>query len=709
ANSGGNATFGISITVNDIAPSGLSYNSPNVFTKGSAISALNPTVSGSVLNYSVSPALPAGLSLNPTTGEISGTPTAVTSTAVYTVTASNSGGNTTFGISITVNDVAPSGLSYNSPNVFTAGPNISPLLPAVTGNVMQYSVSPDLPAGLSIDSFTGIISGTPLFATEQAVYMVTATNSGGSVSFGIVITVNPAAPSGLSYTTPNIFVIGTTIGSLTPSVTGEGLIFSIQPTLPLGLAFDTGSGVISGTPGAVSPETTYLVRADNASGSTSFNIVISVIDTAPTVLSYPSPNTLTAGVEISPLSPTTTGNNLVYTISPDLPSGLVFDAATGMISGTPTAITPTATYTVTATNSGGSISFDVVISVIDAAAIALSYPSPNTLTAGVEISPLSPTTTGNNLVYTISPDLPSGLVFDAATGVISGTPTAITPTATYTVTATNSGGSISFDIVISVIDAAPVALSYPSPNTLTAGVEISPLSPTTTGNNLVYTISPDLPSGLVFDAATGVISGTPTAITPTATYTVTATNSGGSISFDIVISVIDAVPTSLSYPSPNIFVTGIEISPLQPSVSGANISYSVSPDLPPGLVFDTATGIISGTPTVATEMGTYTVTATNSGGSVSFDVIITVNEELGVHQDPRFDFSVWPNPFSDTVNVAAASGELSYRLFSVDGRLIGQGTINGSQIRFNNLPDGVYLLQLEQNGRSAMKKLIKKD
>ena len=59
-------------------------------------------------SWSVSPSLPAGLSLDSSTGAISGTPTAITSSASYTITASNTGGSTTASITIEVNDVAPS-------------------------------------------------------------------------------------------------------------------------------------------------------------------------------------------------------------------------------------------------------------------------------------------------------------------------------------------------------------------------------------------------------------------------------------------------------------------------------------------------------------------------------------------------------------------------------------------------------------------------
>src|SRR5687767_4825039 len=59
------------------APSGLSYPSPRVLIVSQPAAEIVPTVSGTVSSYSVSPALPAGLSLNTATGVISGTPTAI--------------------------------------------------------------------------------------------------------------------------------------------------------------------------------------------------------------------------------------------------------------------------------------------------------------------------------------------------------------------------------------------------------------------------------------------------------------------------------------------------------------------------------------------------------------------------------------------------------------------------------------------------------
>ena len=110
----------MTIVVNDIAPSSLTY-SPNSFslTKGTAMTTVTPTASGgAITTWAVSPSLPSGLSLDSSTGAISGTPSAITSSATYTITASNTGGSTTADVTIVVNDVAPSALTY-SPNTFT--------------------------------------------------------------------------------------------------------------------------------------------------------------------------------------------------------------------------------------------------------------------------------------------------------------------------------------------------------------------------------------------------------------------------------------------------------------------------------------------------------------------------------------------------------------------------------------------------------------
>lgn len=158
------------------------------------------------------------------------------------------------------------------------------------------------------------------------------------------------------------------------------------------------------------------------------------------------------------------------------------------------------------------------------------------------------------------------------------------------------------------------------------------ITPTRNGfSSATFSISPSLPSGLNLNSSTGVISGTPTVTSPITSYTITATNSVGSgtalLKIAVGNSVGDFTPSSLTYVgSPYAYTRGNSITPIAAptNVGGMIDSYSVSPSLPAGLVLNTATGAITGTPTTVTASSSYTITGTNSGGSTTASIVISV-------------------------------------------------------------------------------------
>jgi mono/diheme cytochrome c family protein len=635
----GSATFTLSIQVNDIPPSGLSYAvSPLVATKGTAITADSASFTGGAsTTFSVSPALPAGLTLSPTGGAISGTPTAISSATSYHISASNSGGSTAVDLTIQVNDVAPSGLAYSvNPLTATLGSAITADTATHGGGApTSFSVSPALPAGLSLDAGSGAISGTPTSVSGSAGYTVTASNSGGSATATVTITVNDTPPSHLSYSVnPLTATAGTAISPDPASFTGgTTTTFSVSPSLPSGLSLDPSSGKISGAPASAQSTTNYTITASNSGGSTQVVLPITVNSGGSSLLTYATnPLTITKGVAMASDTPSLSGGAVAtsYNVSPALPSGLNLNTSSGVVSGTPTAVGGIASYTVTAQTNKGPQSVTLNITVNDAAPSSLAYATnPLTATLGVAIAADSPSSSGGAVVsYSVSPALPAGLSLNTSTGIVSGTPSAIQAQTPYTITATNTGGSTNVVLKITVNDAPPTSLAYATnPVVATRGSAIPNDSPSNSGGTVVsYSVSPALPSGFSLNTSTGVVSGTPTAIQTRTSYTVTATNSGGSSTVALLIQVNDIPPSSLTYTnmSPT-YTVGAPIPTNSPTSSGGPVvSYSVSPDLPSGISIDSVSGLITGTPTAVGGPSNYQVTATNTGGSTTATLSITM-------------------------------------------------------------------------------------
>ena len=635
-NSTGTGTANVDITVTIPPPTNLTYTNPPVYYTGTTISTLSPTVTGFVASYSIDKSLPAGLFFNTSTGTITGTPTEAIPRTIFTITATNAAGSSTYALPITVLIPAPSALSYNTPNVYEEGIDITPLDPRVTGFVASYSVSPSLPAGLILDTATGRIFGTPTLAKPTTTYVVTATNTTGSTSTNVVITVLIARPRNLVYPTPKVLYQNFPISAIIPSVSGTVASYSIDRSLPAGLNFNSTTGIISGNPSALSSMQTYVITARNSTGSTTASIDISVVIAPPSNLAYFSPTKLIQDSTLAPVRPTYSGLATAFTIDKPLPLGLTFNTATGEITGKPSVFTGPIRYVVTASNSTGSTSAPLDLEVLIAPPKNLKYATPVIYEEEISIAPLNPTVIGKVDSYSIDKALPNGLSLDPATGIISGTPTKAIPLTEYWVTATNTTGSARARVVITVLIARP-HITYPEPilgaqiNPIYTGVDLfiagqtnPSLVPVIKGVVGSIRINKPLPAGLIFDPATGIISGTPTRLSPPTTYVVTITNSTASTTDTIKIATVIPRPSSLAYATPQTYIEKIKISPLNPSLQGAPTLFTVDKPLPAGLTLNPATGTITGTPTKAQDFTDYTITASNSTGYDTFTISIKV-------------------------------------------------------------------------------------
>jgi alpha-tubulin suppressor-like RCC1 family protein len=239
-------------------------------------------------------------------------------------------------------------------------------------------------------------------------------------------------------------------------------------------------------------------------------------------------------------------------------------------------------------------------------------------------------------VFTVTPDLPDGLVLNWKNGTVSGTPTEVHANTTHTVTVTALGATTQGTFTLH-ITGAPGDIAYADISG-TIGLTITSAMPSvtidaTSGSVATWAINATPPNGLTFEASNGTIWGTPTQVVTGAVFTVWANNSVGSKSTTVNITVGDVTVSSITYAPENFSLTYYHtMSTTTPTTAGGTAtSWGIHPGLPSGLSFSTATGAISGTPELLqTTAVTYTVWANNSAGWFSDQINITINDHAPV-------------------------------------------------------------------------------
>jgi hypothetical protein len=242
-----------------------------------------------------------------------------------------------------------------------------------------FVISPTLPAGLSINTSTGVVSGTPSAASVAANYTVTV--SDGATSATAIITIGVSGTATLSPSTQTVTGrVGAAI-TATTAFTSTGLgtrYFSIAPALPPGLVFSSSTGVLSGAATAARGATTYVVTAADGTNYAvaTMRLTISAVPVmtpaSQAVSGVVGTAIATTSVFVAPTLTDTSGTK-TFTVSPALPAGLTLNAATGTVSGTPTAVSTQTTYVITGTdgtNSSANFATSTLTIVVAATAAA---------------------------------------------------------------------------------------------------------------------------------------------------------------------------------------------------------------------------------------------------------------------------------------------------------------------------------------------------
>jgi len=409
-----------------------------------------------------------------------------------------------------------------------------------------------------------------------------------------------------------------------PSDTGGPVAaFTITPSLPSGLSLDQ-YGRLVGSPVANMSMTTYTVWANNSGGSTQALLRITVLEDAPDI-ALPLENiTLTYNAPITTITPINSGGQVRnWSVSPSLPSGLTLNVY-GQIAGTPQTLVTNSTYTLWATSDGGSDAFVFNITVQEMAPSVQFNSLQNNFTVDDSVVIPLINSGGTASTYTVTPALPTGLTLSPSNGSIYGVAMGAMTVTQFTVWANNSQGSSQAVVFIRIIEGSP-SLVYPVTwLNLTRFDAMQPVVPqVTNGATATFAIQPSLPIGLTFNTTTGLISGQPTQVQSMTQYTVTATAGSKSNSTVLFIAVSEALPEIGYEVDELLLVNGTAMPTLFPTVGNATVDeWTVEPTLPSGLVF--ANGVLYGTANTTANMTLYTITATNSGGSVSVTMLITV-------------------------------------------------------------------------------------
>ncbi|BCR05820.1 hypothetical protein DESUT3_28890 [Desulfuromonas versatilis] len=585
----------INITVNEVNTAPLVTN-PGDQANGEgdavslSISAVDNDLPANLLTYSAA-GLPSGLTINPGTGEISGTvglTAAAGSPYAVTVTVTDNGapvmqGQVVFQWTVTDTNQAPSlnpigdrTVDELAPLTFTASGSDP------DGNNLSFSLQGSPPAGAAITA-TGDFSWTPSEAQGPGVYPVTVrvTDDGTPNLFAeetINITVNEVNSSPVLNPIGDRSVDELSTLAFTPTATdadlpANNLIFTLQGSPPAGASI-TPTGDFSWTPGEAQGPGVYPVTVRVTDDGTpslfaeeTINITVNEVNSPP-VLNPIGDRTVD---ELSALAftaaatdPDLPANTLSFSLQGSPPAGAAI-TATGDFSWTPSEAQGPGVYPVTVrvTDNGTPNLFaeeTINITVNEVSNPPTLNPigdrSVNELQA-LSFSAIASDTDGNGLSFSLQGSPPAGAAITPA-GVFSWTPSEAQGPGVYPVTVRVTDDSPSnlfteetINITVNEVNSAP-SLSPIGDHSVD---ELASLTFTATASDA------DLPANILTYSLQGSSPAGAT-ITPTGDFTWTPSEAQGPGVYPVTIRVSDnGSPIRFAEETINITVNEVNAGP----------------------------------------------------------------------------------------------------------------------------------------------------
>lgn len=617
--------------------------------------------SGSYTYAVTTGSLPPGLTLS-AGGVLAGTPTAGGSYP-FTVTATDTSaapgpytGVQTYVLTVGAPTLVLPGGAL--PGATLAQPYTATVGPASGGTApYAYTVTAgSVPQGLSMAA-NGVFSGTPT-ALGTFNFTVTATDSstgvGAPYSIGTPMSITVADGLPVAGNVNTAVAYGAPAAPVALALSGGAASSVAIGTAPLhGTATVTGPTAISYQPAAgFAGSDSFTYTASNGTGtSTPATVTVTVSNPTITV----SANSVFSAVAGAPYSQTFTWSGGAAPYSgyqvTNLPAGLSITASTAdsvTVSGTPTqagSFNLVASATDSSTGNGPFTAGQGFTLSVASPTLIVGPPTLPSAMAGTAYQQAFTTSGGvAPYSYVLTGALPSGVAFDAGTGVLSGTPTqsgSFALTLTVTDSTTGTPASVVQNYTLQV--ATPALTLTPAAGALTpttagsayqvafaAGGGVAPYTfAVTTGT---------LPAGLALDAATGRLSGTPTAV-GTVAFSVTATDSTRGTPAAVTQAYTLSVAAPVLTLTPATLPAGLFANAYQQqlSTSGgtAPYTYAVTTGALPGGLALAASGALTGTPTAAGAFA-FTVTATDAlGFTGTRDYTVQVTQRPDPTRDPE--------------------------------------------------------------------------